>query len=261
MQFPAHQKKLLARDRRHIQSPVTMDARQSGNPFSTRLCPLKLTCARSDQGIPAQIPHKSDSVLASISSCSTTLPWQFLLTGSVQGFVKGVYNKLACSLVSTWTAFSPSFGAYQKDAFISAPYTNQQCANGCIVKRKAQRSPLFWPFSAGLDFLRCASSARIPVQDSLNCKPGRQGQESNQLICPKVLWRGRKRSLRTKEQKAGCTGATRGCTGANLVCPGASDFWETLDPSVQKTFCTPARQLSVICTDLTLVHGALVCNP
>ena len=33
---------------------------------------------------------------------------------------------------------------------------------------------------------------------------------------------------------------------------------ETLGPSAQRTFCTPARQLSAICTDLTSVHGALV---
>ena len=92
------------------------------------------------------------------------------------------------------------------------------------------------------------------------CKPGCHGQKPNQLIWPKVLWRGHKRSLRKWEQKARCTGATWGCTGANLVCTGASDFWETLGPSGQKTFCTPARQLSVICAKLTSVHGALVCN-
>ena len=51
--------------------------------------------------------------------------------------------------------------------------------------------------------------------------------------------------MRTYAQKACCTGATRACTGANLVCPGASDFWETL---------------SVICANLTSVHGALVCK-
>ena len=33
------------------------------------------------------------------------------------------------------------------------------------------------------------------------------------------------------------TGATWGCTGTNLVCTGASDFWKTLGPSGQKTFC------------------------
>ena len=92
------------------------------------------------------------------------------------------------------------------------------------------------------------------------CKPGRHGQKSNQLIWPKVLLRGRKRSLRKREQKARCTGATWGCTGASLVCTGASDFWETLGPSAPKTFCTPARQLSVICAKLTSVHGTLVCK-
>ena len=90
--------------------------------------------------------------------------------------------------------------------------------------------------------------AKFPVllkQVSL-LKP-RVRTNSNQLAWPKVLWRGRKRSLRKPEQKARCTGATWGCTGANLVCTGASDFWETLGPLGQKTFCTPARQLSVIC--------------
>ena len=77
---------------------------------------------------------------------------------------------------------------------------------------------------------------------------------------PKCFGEGAKRSLRKRGQKACCTGATWGCTGANLVCTGASDFWETLSPSGQKTFCTPARQLSVICAKLTPVHGALVCN-
>ena len=104
-------------------------------------------------------------------------------------------------------------------------------------------------------------SSRPPRPTPLkSCKPGRHGQKSDQLIWPKVPLRGRKRSLRKREQKARCTGATWGCTGANLVCTGASDFWETLGPSGPKTFCTPARQLSVICTKLTSVHGALVCN-
>ena len=42
--------------------------------------------------------------------------------------------------------------------------------------------------------------------------------------------------------------------------PGATDFWETLGPSAQEAFCTSARQLSVISTDLASVQGALVCN-
>ena len=36
---------------------------------------------------------------------------------------------------------------------------------GCIVNAEAQKSPLFWRFSGGFDFLRCAYSLGIPVQN------------------------------------------------------------------------------------------------
>ena len=38
----------------------------------------------------------------------------------------------------------------------------------CIVKGEAQKSPLFWRFSGGFDFLRIACSLRIPQKKPLN---------------------------------------------------------------------------------------------
>ena len=39
---------------------------------------------------------------------------------------------------------------------------------GCIAKGKARKGPVFWRFSGGFDFLRCACSRGIPVWDSLD---------------------------------------------------------------------------------------------
>ena len=75
------------------------------------------------------------------------------------------------------------------------------------------------------------------VMNDLICEPGRQGQNLNQL--QKVFAEiGTKGSLHWRNM---------GLDGTNLVCPAAGDFWETLRPSAQKTFCTPTRQLWVIC--------------
>ena len=39
---------------------------------------------------------------------------------------------------------------------------------GCIAKGKAQEIPLSWRFLGSFDFLRCACSLRIPLQEPLN---------------------------------------------------------------------------------------------
>ena len=68
-----------------------------------------------------------------------------------------------------------------------------------LRKRKLSKQmaalSLYSPFSKPL--LQCFWIwIRERVYESSDCKPGCQGQKSNQLIWPKVLRRGRKRSLR-----------------------------------------------------------------
>ena len=85
---------------------------------------------------------------------------------------------------------------------------------------------------------------------NVTCKPGCQGTEVKSAALAQSASERAAKGLCGQRSESLAALAQHGVARAQAL--------ETLGPSDQKTFGTPARQLSINCADLTSVQGALV---